>query len=50
VAVAAYNKPALLFWRKAIPAAVDGTVEECPGDGKRWAGTVLCFDNRVRKS
>jgi predicted acetyltransferase len=50
VAVASYNKPALLFWRKAIPAAVKGTVEECAGDGKRWVGTVLCFDNRVRSS
>jgi hypothetical protein len=45
-----YNKPALFFWRKAIPASVDGTVEEYAGDGKRWVGTVLCFDNRVRKS
>jgi predicted acetyltransferase len=50
VPVASYNKPALFFWRKAIPASVDGTVEEYAGDGKRWVGTVLCFDNRVRKS
>ena len=50
VAVASYNKPALFFWRKAIPALVDGTVEEYAGDGKRWVGTALCFDNRVRKS
>ncbi len=49
VAVASYNKPALLFWRKAIPASVDGTVEEYAGDGKRWVGTVLCFDNRVHR-
>jgi predicted acetyltransferase len=50
VAVASYNKPALCFWRKAIPASVGGTAEEYAGDGKRWVGTVLCFDNRVRKS
>jgi len=50
VAVARYNKPALSFWQKAIPAAVDGDVEECVGDGKRWAGPVLCFDNRGRRS
>jgi predicted acetyltransferase len=50
VAVASYNKPALLFWRKAIPASVDGTVEEYAADGERWVGTALCFDNRVRKS
>jgi predicted acetyltransferase len=50
VGVAGYNKPALSFWQKAIPAAIDGDVEECAGDGKRWAGPVLCFDNRGRKS
>ena len=50
VAVAAYNKPALSFWRKAIHAAVGGTVEEYTGDGNRWTGAVLCFDNRVPKS
>jgi predicted acetyltransferase len=49
VPVAWYNKPALSFWRKAIPASVDGAVEEYAGDGERWAGTVLCFDNRARK-
>jgi predicted acetyltransferase len=50
VAVASYNKPALSFWRRAIPAAVDGVIEEYRGDCKRWPGTVLCFDNRVRES
>jgi predicted acetyltransferase len=53
VAVAEYNKPALSFWRKAIRASVDGTVEEYAGVaatvfGERWVGTVLCFDNRAR--
>jgi predicted acetyltransferase len=47
VGVAWYNKPALAFWRKAIAAAVDGAVEEYAGDGERWSGTVLCFDNRA---
>jgi predicted acetyltransferase len=50
VGVASYNKPAQCFWRKAIAASVDVTVEEYAGDGKRWAGPVLCFDNRVQKS
>jgi predicted acetyltransferase len=50
VGVASYNKPAQCFWRKAIAASVDSTVEECAGDGKRWVGPVLCFDNRVRKT
>lgn len=48
VPVASYNKPALSFWRKTIPAVIDTTVEEYAGDGKRWVGTVLCFDNRER--
>ena len=50
VGVAWYKKPALSFWRKAIRASVDATVEECTGDGVRWRGPVLCFDNRARKS
>jgi predicted acetyltransferase len=44
VPVAWYNEPALSFWRRAIPTAVDGAIEEHAGDGKRWIGTVLCFD------
>jgi len=50
VAVARYNKPALCFWRTAIRAAVDGSVEEYAGDFDRQIGTVLCFDNRTRES
>jgi predicted acetyltransferase len=49
VAVARYNKPALSFWRKAIRAAVDSTVEEYTGDFERQVGTVLCFDSRPHK-
>jgi predicted acetyltransferase len=41
--VAWYNAPALAFWRRAVAACVDGTIEECAGDGERWTGTVLCF-------
>jgi predicted acetyltransferase len=48
VAVARYNKPALSFWRKAIRASVEGTVEEYAGDFERQVGTVLCFDSRTR--
>jgi predicted acetyltransferase len=36
VGIAGYNKPALSFWQKAIPAAVDGDVEECAGAGFRF--------------
>jgi predicted acetyltransferase len=49
VAVARYNAPALSFWRKAIRAAIDGTVEEDAGDFERQIGTVLCFDSRAGK-
>ena len=49
VAVARYNKPALLFWRKAIRVAVDGIVEEYTGDFERQVGTVFCFDSRARR-
>jgi predicted acetyltransferase len=43
VGVAWYNPPALAFWRTVVPLAADGPVEECAGDGERWAGPVLCF-------
>jgi predicted acetyltransferase len=49
VAVARYNKPALLFWRKAIRAAAIGTVEEYAGDFERHIGTVFRFDGPARK-
>jgi predicted acetyltransferase len=45
VSVAWYNQPAQSFWRKAIASAIEGDVEECAGDGTRWAGPVLCFDS-----
>ena len=43
VPVAWYNPPALAFWRKVTAEAAPGKVEEIAGDGKRWAGPVLCF-------
>ena len=43
VPVASYNQPALAFWRKAM-LAIAANAEEVAGDGKRWAGTVLCFE------
>jgi predicted acetyltransferase len=49
VPVAWYNEPALSFWRRVIPAAVDWAIEEHAGDGKRWVGTVLCFDTRPER-
>ena len=44
VGVAWYNPPALAFWRRVTQEAAPGKVEEIAGDGKRWAGPVLCFD------
>jgi hypothetical protein len=41
--VAWYNPPALAFWRAVVRSAADGPVEEWPGDGTRWSGTVLSF-------
>ena len=43
VGVAWYNPPALAFWRAVVRSAADGPVEEWPGDGTRWSGTVLSF-------
>ncbi len=48
VAVAHNNAPALAFWHRAIPAAIQGAVEECERDDERWSGTVLCFTSRDR--
>ena len=44
VAVAAYNPAALRFWRHAA-GLLPGGAEEHPGDGRRWNGTVLTFNN-----
>jgi predicted acetyltransferase len=46
VAVAWYNPPALAFWRAVVASVIEGPLEECLGDGKRWTGPVLCFDTR----
>jgi len=43
VGVAWYNPPALAFWRQVTEEAAPGKVKEIAGDGKRWAGPVLCF-------
>ena len=43
VPVAAYNPAALGFWRRAT-GTLPGAAEH-PGDGRRWTGTVLTFDN-----
>ena len=40
VPVAAYNPAALQFWRHAA-GSMPGRAQEHPGDGHRWAGTVL---------
>jgi predicted acetyltransferase len=44
VPVAGYNQPALLFWRRVTQLAAPGRVEQHPGNGERWAGTMLRFD------
>ena len=49
VSVARYNKPALSFWRKAIRASIESTVEEYTGDFERQVGTVPCFDSCAHK-
>ena len=41
VPVAGYNPAALSFWRRVVQD-VPGAAEH-PGDGRRWAGTVLAF-------
>ncbi len=46
VPVAEYNRPALAFWRSAVGSLGVGRIEEQPGNGQRWSGTVLSFDNR----
>lgn len=48
VPVAEYNHPALRFWRSALSVPNFSPVTEQPGDGRRWAGPVFCFDNRAR--
>lgn len=44
VAVADYNQEALMFWRSAIGSLGDVEAVEHDGCGRRWSGTVLCFD------
>jgi predicted acetyltransferase len=43
VPVAWYNPPALAFWRSVAETLAPVEVEEIAGDGKRWAGPVLCL-------
>jgi predicted acetyltransferase len=49
VAIAAYNAPALDFWRTVIPCcAISGSIEVCASDGMRWSGTVIRFRSKAR--
>jgi predicted acetyltransferase len=43
IAVAAYNTPALAFWRRAIAGLGLAEIEERSGDGKRWSGPIFRF-------
>ncbi len=45
VPVAGYNQNALLFWRAVVCSIEVAKVTEHAGDGRRWSGTVLCFNS-----
>ncbi|MGI9423483.1 MAG: GNAT family N-acetyltransferase [Hyphomicrobiaceae bacterium] len=47
IPVAVYNRPALQFWPTVISSMDDYEIEEIPGDGERWSGTIwrLARDN-----
>ncbi|MEM7546714.1 MAG: GNAT family N-acetyltransferase [Pseudomonadota bacterium] len=47
IPVAAYNKPALAFWRKAVAEMAGRVFEEIEGDGQRWIGTILRSEQRM---
>ena len=44
VPVAGYNQNALLFWRAVVRTMNVAQITKHAGDGRRWSGTVLCFD------
>ena len=46
VPVAAYNQEALVFWRSVV-RSLPVTMKEHAGDGRRWAGPVLCFNTEA---
>lgn len=46
VPVASYNQGAKGFWRR-VAGRLPCPVTEREGDGHRWRGIVLCFDNRA---
>jgi len=41
VGVAAYNAPALAFWRAALADLEGWRAREAPGDGTRWRGPIF---------
>lgn len=43
LAIGAYNKPAQVFWPRAIEAAHVSNVERLEGDGVAWTGPILRF-------
>ena len=43
VAIGAYNKPAQVFWPRAVGAAHVLDVETLEGDGVAWTGPILRF-------
>src|SRR5262245_35485001 len=40
IAVAAYNRPAMTFWRSVIASTPKYRVDELTGDGHRWSGPI----------
>jgi len=41
IPIAAYNQPALHFWRKATAALPDHGFHEVSGDQERWTGQIM---------
>ncbi|MCR9221268.1 MAG: GNAT family N-acetyltransferase [Alphaproteobacteria bacterium] len=41
IGVAAYNAPAIAFWRSALGGLDDWAVRELSGDGARWRGPIF---------
>jgi len=41
IPVAAYNAPALAFWRRTVGSLGAAEIEERTGDGERWSGPIF---------
>lgn len=43
IAIGQRNIPAQAFWRRVVDALAPSQLEELPGDGAQWTGTILRF-------